>query len=133
MHHASDWAAPLTKAQVPAVIAKLKQQLGKPYVWDGKGPNGFDCSGLMQYAIKQVTGRNIGAFTVTQEAAGTPVALNALQPGDLLFWGPKNASWHVAMYIGNNQYLNALRPGTNIKIDPISRAFMPSFAVRVFH
>lgn len=116
---------------VNAVIADAKKQLGKPYVWNAKGPDGFDCSGLMQYVFRQATGQNIGSWTVPQETAGTKVAINQLQPGDLVFWGPKGASYHVALYLGNNQYLNALRPGTNVKIDHISSSFAPSFGVRV--
>ncbi|WP_300561246.1 C40 family peptidase [Companilactobacillus sp.] len=114
------------------VIKVAKQQLGKPYVWNAKGPNSFDCSGLMQYVFGIATGQNIGSWTVPQETAGTKVALSDLQPGDLLFWGPEGASYHVALYLGNNQYLNALRPGTNVKIDSITSSFAPSFGVRIF-
>ncbi|BDR56464.1 hypothetical protein KIMC2_10260 [Xylocopilactobacillus apis] len=122
-----------TKQQaINQVILAAKAQLGKPYVWDGKGPNSFDCSGLMQYVFQQVTGQNIGSWTVPQESAGVKVGLNQLQPGDLLFWGAQGATYHVALYLGNNQYLNALRPGTNIKIDRITADFMPSFGVRIF-
>ncbi|MQS96766.1 C40 family peptidase [Companilactobacillus halodurans] len=115
-----------TKSQaIEAVIASAKNQLGKPYVWNGKGPDGFDCSGLMQYVFRQVTGQNIGSWTVPQETAGTRVSTNQAKRGDLLFWGTPGASYHVALYLGNNQYLNALRPGTNVKIDNISNSFKP--------
>ncbi|WP_125565388.1 C40 family peptidase [Companilactobacillus insicii] len=115
------------------IISVAKSQLGKPYVWNAKGPDSYDCSGLMQYVFRQVTGQNIGSWTVPQETAGTKVSLNQLQRGDLVFWGPAGASYHVALYLGNNQYLNALRPGTNVKIDTISSSFEPSFGVRIFN
>lgn len=115
------------------VINTAKQQLGKPYVWNGKGPDNFDCSGLMQYVFRQVTGQNIGSWTVPQESAGTKVSVNQLQPGDLIFWGNAGATYHVGLYLGNNQYLNALKPGTNVKIDSISNSFRPSFGVRIFN
>ena len=122
-----------TKTQViNDVITIAKQQLGKPYVWNAKGPDSYDCSGLMQYVFNQATGQNIGSWTVPQESAGTKVAINQLQPGDLVFWGPEGASYHVALYLGNNKYLNALRPGTNVKIDSITSSFAPSFGVRIF-
>lgn len=122
-----------TKNQaIEDVISAAKQQLGKPYIWNAKGPDGFDCSGLMQYVFREVTGQNIGSWTVPQETAGTKVSMNDLQRGDLVFWGPEGATYHVALYLGNNQYLNALRPGTNVKIDSISSSFAPSFGVRVF-
>lgn len=122
-----------TKGQViDQLIITAKQQLGKPYVWDGKGPNSFDCSGLMQYIFKKVTGKNIGSWTVPQESSGVKVKLNQLQKGDLLFWGASGSSYHVALYLGNNTYIHALRPGTYIKIDQISNNFAPSFGVRIF-
>lgn len=114
------------------VINVAKDQLGKPYVWNAKGPDSYDCSGLMQYIFRSATGQNIGSWTVPQETAGTKVAISDLQPGDLVFWGPEGASYHVALYLGNDQYLNALRPGTNVKIDTISSSFEPSFGVRIF-
>ncbi|MCI1892429.1 MAG: NlpC/P60 family protein [Schleiferilactobacillus harbinensis] len=118
-------------AQIQAVISLAKQQLGKPYVWGAHGPSSFDCSGLMQYVFANAVGRQIGWWTVPQESAGMQVSLNALQPGDLLFWGQHGNSYHVALYLGNNQYLNAPEPGDVVKIQSISPYFAPSFAVRV--
>jgi cell wall-associated NlpC family hydrolase len=118
-------------AKVSAVINLAQQQLGKPYVWGGKGPDVFDCSGLMYYVYLNATGINIGGWTVPQESSGTQVSLNALQPGDILFWGPQGATYHDALYIGNNQYIAAPEPGDVVKIQTMSQGFMPSFAVRV--
>jgi len=122
-----------TKSQaIEDAISAAKQQLGKPYVWNAKGPDSYDCSGLMQYIFRQTTGQNIGSWTVPQESAGLKVSINQLQRGDLIFWGAEGASYHVGLYLGNNEYLNALRPGTNVKIDHISSSFAPSFGVRIF-
>lgn len=116
---------------VDAVIAEAKSHIGTPYVWNGRTPSGFDCAGLMQYTFKQALGKNIGAWTVPQEVSGTKVTINQLQPGDLVFWGPQGASYHVGLYLGNNQYINAYAPGTNVRIESISSNFYPSFGVRV--
>ncbi len=118
-----------TKAQ--QVIALAEQQIGKPYVWGGKGPANFDCSGLMQYVFKNAANVDVGGWTVPQESAGTQIAVNQAQPGDMLFWGDKGSTYHVALYIGNGQYINAPVPGKNVEIDSISPYFAPSFAVRV--
>jgi cell wall-associated NlpC family hydrolase len=120
-----------SSAKVQAVINLAKQQLGKPYVWGAKGPNSFDCSGLMYYIFQNGAGVNIGGWTVPQESAGSSVSLSALQPGDILFWGSRGSSYHDAIYIGNNQYINAPQPGDVVKVQSISGYFMPSFAVRV--
>ena len=90
------------QAKIQAVIAIAEQQVGKPYVWGGKGPNSFDCSGLMYYAFLNGAGVNIGGWTVPQESSGTQVSLSALQPGDLLFWGSHGSPYHVALYIGDS-------------------------------
>ena len=72
----------------------------------------FDCSGLMQWGFSQA-GMNLGRTTWEQIGAGTEVAKNSVQPGDLLFF--KNIE-HVGMYIGNNQWIEAPKHGDVVKI-----------------
>lgn len=112
------------------VVSKVKEQLGKPYVWGAKGPNSFDCSGLVQYVFQQAVGMSILAPTTTQEKQGTEVSLNSLQAGDLLFYGPRGATTHVGIYIGNGQMIHAPRPGQNVQTISI-QYYMPNFARRI--
>lgn len=118
-------------ARIAAVISVAKAQLGKPYVWGGKGPNSFDCSGLTHYAFLNGANKEIGGYTGAQQYAGTVVSIANLQVGDLVFWGSQGATYHVAIYLGGNQYIAAPQPGENVKISSISSYFMPSFGVRV--
>lgn len=120
-----------TSAKIAAVIALAKTEIGKPYVWGGKGPNSFDCSGLMYYVFLHAAGVNIGGYTGVQQNAGTRVSLSALKPGDILFWSSNGSVYHDALYIGNNQYIAAPEPGENVKVATISSYFYPSFGVRV--
>ncbi|MEB0328837.1 cell wall hydrolase P75 [Lacticaseibacillus paracasei] len=120
---------PSRQAKIQAVISIAEQQIGKPYVWGGKGPNSFDCSGLMHYAFLNGAGVNIGGWTVPQESSGQQVSLSALQPGDLLFWGGHGSSYHVALYIGGGIMIQAPQPGENVKYTALAY-FMPDFAVR---
>lgn len=114
-----------------ALVKEAYQHLGKPYVWGTKGPNTFDCSGLTYYIYQKVTGIYIGGWTGEQQNAGTKIPVSQAQPGDLLFWGPSNGiTHHVAIYIGNGQYIQAPQPGDVVKITRISD-FTPDFAVRV--
>lgn len=117
------------QAKIQAVIAIAEQQIGVPYVWGGKTPAGFDCSGLMYYAFLHGTGVNIGGWTVPQESSGTQVSLDALQPGDLLFWGSHGSTYHVALYIGGGTMIQAPQPGENVKYTALAY-FQPDFAVR---
>ncbi|GEO46861.1 C40 family peptidase [Companilactobacillus kimchii] len=120
-----------TQSTAANVISTAKKYLGTPYVWGGKTPSGFDCSGFTSYVYNQATGKNIGSYTVAQESAGTQEAVSQASAGDLLFWGGKGSSYHVAIYLGNNQYIAAPQPGESVKISSISSYFMPSFAVKV--
>lgn len=117
------------QAKVQAVIAVAEQQIGVPYVWGGKTPAGFDCSGLMYYAFLHGAGVNIGGYTVPQEKSGPEVSLSSLQPGDLLFWGTRGNTYHVALYIGGGTMIQAPQPGENVKYTAV-QYFTPDFAVR---
>lgn len=105
-------------------------QLGKPYVWGAQGPNSFDCSGLMNYLYTNIAGLSIGSWTVPQESSGTKISVSEANIGDLLFWGSAGSTYHVAMYIGNGQYIAAPKPGDVVKVGNIS-SYTPDFAVNV--
>ena len=84
---------------------------------------GFDCSGLMIYAIAQASDQKIilDHYTVNQlgDPRGKPVPTNALQPGDVVFPGGGNPQ-HVAMYIGGGQMIEAPQSGDVVKVSPLS-------------
>ncbi|MCT7696769.1 C40 family peptidase [Lactobacillus crispatus] len=112
-----------------AKIVNLATQIansGVPYVWGGESMSGFDCSGLTQYVYAQA-GINIPRTSEAQAGAVTQKPVSQAQPGDLLFWNEGGDIGHVAIYIGNGQYVQAPQPGQNVQIQSIS-AFTPSFA-----
>jgi peptidoglycan DL-endopeptidase CwlO len=87
--------------------------MGVPYVWGAVGPNAFDCSGLVQWAYKQL-GIRLPRTAAAQSQVGTPVSRNDLRPGDLVFfYSPVS---HVGIYVGNNKILNASESGQPVKI-----------------
>ncbi|RDI48204.1 C40 family peptidase [Nocardia mexicana] len=92
-----------------------KTKIGAQYVWGGNGPNGFDCSGLVKWAYKQV-GIDLPRTSFEQSHVGKPVAYEDLQPGDLVI---QNGGGHVAMYAGDGQILHAPQAG-----DPVEYAHL---------
>jgi cell wall-associated NlpC family hydrolase len=70
---------------VVTAIAYAADQLGKPYIWGGVGPVGYDCSGLIMMAY-EAAGVSLPRTTFQQVYAGTSVySFTDLEPGDLLF------------------------------------------------
>ncbi|MCT0193403.1 hydrolase [Lactobacillus helveticus] len=125
-----------------ALVALAKQQVGKPYAWGANGPDSFDCSSLVQYVFKNAAGMNLPRTTYDQvkvgqtvyqksQANGQPVSANNLQVGDLLFWGSESSPYHVAIYIGNNQYVNAATPEQGTILQTMTSYFAPTIVKRV--
>ena len=122
--------APAPSGNGSAIVAEAYKHIGKPYVWGAKGPDTFDCSGFTRYVYLQVTGRDIGGWTVPQEGAGTIIPVSQAQPGDLYFWGSRGSSYHVAIALGGGSYIHAPQPGESVKVGSVAY-FAPSFAVRM--
>jgi len=116
------------RAKAVVNLAKKLATMNIPYVWGGESLRGMDCSGLTDYVYAHAANRHLGHYTVTQESQVTTKPVSQAKPGDLLFWGAKGASHHVAIYIGNNQFVAAPQPGQNVDVETISSYFMPSFA-----
>ncbi|WP_313539661.1 C40 family peptidase [Enterococcus sp.] len=119
-----------TSVNGAAIVAEARKYIGTPYQWGGKGPDVFDCSGFTRYVFLQVTGKNIGDWTVPQESAGTIIPVSQAQAGDLLFWGEKGNTYHVAIATSNSSYIHA--PSTGYTVTEAKSGFgTASFALRV--
>jgi cell wall-associated NlpC family hydrolase len=117
-------AAPNATAR--AAIAFAQAQLGKPYVYAASGPGSFDCSGLTMRAYG-AAGVGMPHYSGAQFRSFPQVSLNALSPGDLIFWGPGGSN-HVAIYVGGGTIIHAPRTGDVVRYAPIYGR--PSGAVR---
>ena len=102
-------------------------QLGTPYVWGGGAPGGFDCSGLIAWAYAQV-GVSLPHHAASQYAMGTPVPLDALEPGDIVSF---HGSGHAGIYIGGGQYVHAPQTGDVVKVSSLADRSDIDGAVRV--
>jgi cell wall-associated NlpC family hydrolase len=124
-HIPPGWSLPAgTPQAVQIAIAYALDQLGKPYIWGGTGPTGYDCSGLVMMAY-QAAGIDLPRTTFQQVDAGTPVySLSQLQPGDLLFTAGSDGSatnpGHVGMFIGDGLVVQAPETGEPIMLTPLA-------------
>ncbi|RSS54855.1 C40 family peptidase [Streptomyces sp. WAC01280] len=123
-----------TETQAPsgtaaAIVAFARAQVGDAYVMGGTGPNSWDCSGLVQAAYASA-GIDLPRISGDQSSRGTSVSLSNLQPGDVLYWGSRSGSYHVAIYVGGGKYIGAQNPSTGV----VERSLdwdTPSGAVRI--
>ncbi|MCX7715685.1 MAG: SH3 domain-containing protein [Clostridia bacterium] len=106
-----------------ALVSQAEKYIGVKYVYGGSSPSGFDCSGLVQYACRQV-GISVGRSSRDQFNDGVPVSRDDLQPGDLVFFAKNGSISHVGIYVGNGQMIHAPQTGKTVtytSIDSDSR------------
>lgn len=110
--------------RLPEVIAFAQRAMATPntYLWGGTvGPN-YDCSGLMQAAFASV-GIRLPRDSYQQESFTQPISWDELLPGDLIFFGTPERTKHVALYLGEGDYIHSsgVDQGRNgIGIDSLS-------------
>lgn len=117
--YAASVEAPAAEAPAPApvqsvgekVLEAARSAVGSPYVYGANGPSAFDCSGLTSWAYRQA-GVNIPRTSQAQASAGTPVSLDALQPGDIIVY--YSGASHVGIYTGHGTIIDALNTGTPV-------------------
>ncbi|WP_276553231.1 MULTISPECIES: C40 family peptidase [Mycobacterium simiae complex] len=106
---------PLARIAVKAALTRL----GRPYVWGAKGPNQFDCSGLVHWAYAQA-GITLGPDTYTQVHQGAAVGHGQVQAGDLIF----PHAGHVMLAISPTQVVEAQQSGVPVKISPMPSSYV---------
>ncbi|ERH27003.1 NlpC/P60 family protein, partial [Actinomyces sp. oral taxon 877 str. F0543] len=115
-------------------IAAAKSYLGVPYVWGGESYGGVDCSGLTMLAWAQA-GVSLPHLSRAQYGYGTHVSINSMEAGDLIFWssnGAQSGIYHVAMYLGGGEMIEAPTFGVPVRITGVYSwgSIMP-YAVRL--
>jgi cell wall-associated NlpC family hydrolase len=126
------------ESAVDGAIRFAKAQLGEPYRLDGAGPSSWDCSGLTLKAYASV-GVYIGTHSATDQyntlkSEGRLVPLSDRQAGDLLWYSNGGSTsaikYHVTLYIGNGEMIEAPYPGVNVRIAPVRFGDLVPYAGR---
>jgi cell wall-associated NlpC family hydrolase len=111
-----------------AAVVALRQ-IGVPYVYGGSTDQGFDCSGLVQYAYAS-TGRRIPRTTTEQWRQLTPVKNAEMRVGDLLFFRIGGSVSHVGLYLGDERFVHAPASGRQVSIEALNSDFYRRAFVR---
>jgi len=112
---------PAPSSGASAAIAYARAQVGKPYIYAGTGPSGYDCSGLTMMAWAQ-GGVSMSHGSQSQWASFPKVPIPDLQPGDLVFFGSSGPSnHHVGLYIGGGTMIEAPHTGAYVRYSTIYR------------
>lgn len=105
-----------------------------PYVWGGESYGGVDCSGLTMLAWESA-GVDLPHLSRAQYGYGTHVPIGSMEAGDLIFWssnGAQSGIYHVAIYLGGGQMIEAPTFGVPVRITGVYSwgSIMP-YAVRL--
>lgn len=112
-------AATMVGGAAAGVVRIALDAVGTPYRWGGTAENGFDCSGLVQWAYSQ-HGVRLPRMSREQAASGAevPPVLDALAPGDILLFAarPGGGVTHVGMYVGERKFIHSGSTGVRISL-----------------
>ncbi len=97
---------PAASGNINTAINAGFSHIGTPYVWGGKGPGGFDCSGFVSWAFAQA-GISIPSSTTGLASTGTQVSSGNMQPGDIVFFDTYKKNGHVGIYLGGGKFIGA--------------------------
>ncbi|SDJ68395.1 NlpC/P60 family protein [Sediminibacillus albus] len=90
---------------VAQVMKTAKQLVGTPYVWGGDSPQGFDCSGLIQYIYKEL---GIQLPRTVNELWNITKPVDSPSVGDFVFFQTyRSGPSHMGIYVGDGQFLHA--------------------------
>lgn len=122
-----------TSVSASSVISYAEQFIGVPYVSGGTTPNGFDCSGFVQYVYAHF-GVSLPRTSEAQSTIGSAVSVSSAEPGDLIFWrrrvGPTYDVYHVGIYLGGTSYIAAPKTGESVSVKSF-QYWQPSFAIHM--
>lgn len=98
---------------------------GTPYKFGGSSPlTGFDCSGFVRHVFHETLGVQLPRSSKAINTLGTPVSVQDLRPGDLVFYNTmRHAFSHVGIYLGDHRFVHAPSSGGGIRIESTTEPY----------
>jgi len=114
-----------SEPRAPSLVSTALEVLGVKYKFGGESPNtGFDCSGLVSYAVEKSLGLKLPRQSSEMARQGISVKRSELKRGDLVFFNTRGARFsHVGIYLGNHKFVHAPRTGSVVRIEDMNIAY----------
>lgn len=115
--------------RLETVVRTAKEQVGRPYLYGGKSPAGFDCSGLVHFAYGHV---GVSTPRTTQGLWRELPKLDrsSLRPGDVLFFNIDGKPSHVGLYLGDGEFVHAPSTGRTVSVAELSNPYYNKTFIR---
>lgn len=120
--------APVEPPLSQRIAGLAANYIGTAYTFGGTNPaTGFDCSGFVQWVLSNL-GINVGRVVTQQYQSGTPIPIDALQPGDVVFFANTYMPGlsHVGIYVGDGQFIDAGTERTGVRRASLYDAYWSS-------
>jgi cell wall-associated NlpC family hydrolase len=104
--------------------------VGKPYLYGGSDPKGFDCSGLVFYSYTRF-GIDVPRTSMQQYRRARKIGLADAQVGDIVFFQDQAQLSHVGIYVGNDMFVHAPTSGRRVSIASLSAPYYRQHLVAV--
>lgn len=121
---------PVSRPTIASEAARIAmQQLGRPYAYGAKGPQAFDCSGLVYYSYQQ-SGMRTPRTTAALWDRTVPVPRQSLREGDILFFRIEGKMSHVGIYLGNGRFVHAPSSGKRVSVQTLASDYYRQAFIR---
>ncbi|WP_334135168.1 C40 family peptidase [Tepidimonas sp.] len=116
---ADDGPPPSSSPAPTAALVYALAYVGVPYQRGGTGfDEGVDCSGFVQITFRETAGVLLPRRAAEQAAVTLPIAPEALQPGDLVFFNTQGTPFsHVGIYVGDGRFIHSPRSGAQVRLE----------------
>lgn len=109
------------------VIRKALSLLGTPYLFGGMTPEGFDCTGFINYVYRTSASIALPRESHDLVRAGEPVSVADLRPADIVYFRiERQKPLHAGIYLGAGKFIHAPSTGGKVNIQNLSQDYWKS-------